>query len=273
MIGSTAATRLTRALLAAQLVAASISGCGSPHRAPSASGEGVITVFTAQALQVAFTRIGDEFHTYNPFSSVQFTFGFSPYLVTQLTQGASGDVFAAGNTNDMDQVARAGLLAGAPVAFASNTLAIVVAPGNPKKVASFGDLNRPDLKVAVCATQVQEPGAGSAAGLPCGVALDKVEQASGVRLAHATEVNRSEDVLQKVIDRDVDAGVVYASDATAGGASLTRVPFPEAAGVVVTYPIAVLKGSKNPELARKFIDMVTSQPGQAILDDCGFAAP
>jgi molybdate transport system substrate-binding protein len=51
------------------------------------------------------------------------------------------------------------------------------------------------------------------------------------------------------------------------------VPFPEAADAVNTYPIAVLKGSKNPELAQKFIDLVTGEAGQKVLNAAGFAKP
>jgi molybdate transport system substrate-binding protein len=51
------------------------------------------------------------------------------------------------------------------------------------------------------------------------------------------------------------------------------VPFPEAADAVNTYPIAVMKESKIPELARKFVDLVTGESGQKILSAAGFAKP
>ena len=51
------------------------------------------------------------------------------------------------------------------------------------------------------------------------------------------------------------------------------VPFPEAAGAVNTYPIAVLKESKSQELARKFVDLVTGDAGQKVLNAAGFAKP
>ena len=47
----------------------------------------------------------------------------------------------------------------------------------------------------------------------------------------------------------------------------------EAAGAVNTYPIAVLKQSQKPELARKFVDLVTSEAGQKVLTAAGFAKP
>jgi len=50
------------------------------------------------------------------------------------------------------------------------------------------------------------------------------------------------------------------------------VAFPEAADAVNTYPIAVLKDSANPALARRFVDFVAGEPGQEILRDAGFGA-
>ena len=60
--------------------------------------------------------------------------------MTQLAQGANADVFASADTAQMDTATKAGLSAGDPANFASNTLAIVTAPGNPKGIVSFADL-------------------------------------------------------------------------------------------------------------------------------------
>ena len=93
-------------------------------------------MFAAASLKSTFTAIGEQFKTDNPGTSVEFSFAGSSDLVTQLTQGAPADVFASADTRNMDKAAKAGLLDGDPVNFASNTLTIVVAPGNPKDVTS-----------------------------------------------------------------------------------------------------------------------------------------
>jgi molybdate transport system substrate-binding protein len=51
------------------------------------------------------------------------------------------------------------------------------------------------------------------------------------------------------------------------------VAFPESSDAVNTYPIAVLKQSKNQDLAKKFVDSVTAEAGQKILTAAGFAKP
>lgn len=237
-----------------------ISGCGSAEQ-PAAQNTKII-VFAAASLKKTFADIGEQFKTENPGASVEFSFAGSSDLVTQLTQGAPADVFASADTKNMDKAAQAGLLAGDPVNFASNTLTIAVAPGNPKKIASFKDLTQQGLNVVVCAPQV-----------PCGSATKKVEQAAGVTLNPVSEESSVSDVLNKVTTGQADAGVVYVTDAIGAGDKLAAVAFPEAAGAVNTYPIAALKGSKNPDLARKFVDLVTGESGQKILNAAGFAKP
>ena len=143
-----------------------------------------------------------------------------------------------------------------------NTLTIAVAPGNPKKIASLKDLAQPGISVVVCAPQV-----------PCGSATQKVEQAAGVQLQTVSEESQVTDVLTKVESGEADAGLVYVTDVLGAGDKVTGVPFPEAAGAVNTYPIAVLKQSQNPELARKFADLVTGEAGQKVLAADGFAKP
>ncbi len=259
--------------VAGGLSLALVSGCGSSTTSSSsstaASGSsstaavtGKIIVFAAASLKKSFTDIGQQFETDNPGSSVEFSFAGSSDLVTQLTQGAPADVFASADTKNMDKAAQGGLLAGAPVNFASNTLVIAVAPGNPKKIASFSDLTRPGLDVVVCAPPV-----------PCGSATLKVEQATGVKLNPVSEESSVTDVLNKVTTGQADAGLVYVTDATGVGDKVTAVSFPESAGAVNTYPIAVLKESTNSALAQKFVALVTGEAGQKILNQAGFAKP
>jgi molybdate transport system substrate-binding protein len=148
------------------------------------------------------------------------------------------------------------------VNFASNTLTIVVAPGNPKKVASFKDLTQPGLTVVTCAPQV-----------PCGSATQKVEKATGVLLNPVSEESQVTDVLTKVTTGQADAGLVYVTDAKGAGDKVTAVAFPESADAVNVYPIGTLKQSKDSPLATKFVEAVTGEAGAKVLAAAGFAKP
>jgi molybdate transport system substrate-binding protein len=254
--------------LVSTMLMAALVGCGSKAPSPSsqppqpAQAAAKIVVFAAASLKPAFTQISQQFKAENPNSSVDFEFAGSPELATQLTQGATADVFASADTAQMDTVAKAGLLAGDPTNFASNTLVIVTGPGNPKKIGAFTDLTRPGLNVVIC----QKP-------VPCGSATRRVEDSTGVHLNPVSEELNVTDVLNKVTTGQADAGLVYITDARSAGSKVTTVNFPEAAGAVNVYPIAVLKKAPQPTLAEKFVAMVTGDAGRNILAQLGFAKP
>jgi molybdate transport system substrate-binding protein len=251
---------LVSTILGAGLLAGTVA-CSS--KSPSSSQtSGTIVVFAAASLKPSFTKIGQQFKTDNPGSDVNFEFGGSSDLATQLNQGASADVFASADTAQMDTVVKAGLVAGTPAKFASNTLVIVAAPGNPKQIGSFADLNKPGLNLVICSKPV-----------PCGSATQRVEDSTGVQLHPVSEELNVTDVLNKVTTGQADAGLVYVTDALSAKDKVTTVKFPEAAGAVNVYPIAVLKKAPQSALAQKFVAMVTGDAGQKVLAQFGFAKP
>ncbi|MGE2727976.1 molybdate ABC transporter substrate-binding protein [Mycolicibacterium vaccae] len=249
-------TRRRRA--AAVLVsAAALAGCSS-----SQPDSPTVTVFAAASLKPTFTELGAVFERENPGTTVTLNFAGSSDLVAQLAQGAAADVLATADTRTMATAVDAGLVSGAPVAFAGNVLTIVTPPGNPKTVKGFADLAAPGVQVVVCAAQV-----------PCGSATERIEQASGITLTPVSEENTVTDVLGKVTSGQADAGLVYVTDARAAGDKVQTVPFAEAESAVNTYPIGVLAESANQSDARRFVDLVTGPQGQKTLAAAGFTAP
>lgn len=263
---------LAPALVALVAPAALLAGCSSPENPTSSTDTaataahsdvtGSITVFAAASLKATFTELAESFEAENPVTSVEFNFAGSSDLVTQLAQGAPADVFASADTNNMTKAVDGDLIEGEPVNFATNTLTIVTAPGNPKNIGSFADLANPDVLTVICAPQV-----------PCGSATKKVEDATGTAIPAVSEESAVTDVLGKVTSGQADAGLVYVTDAAGVGDKVTAVPFTESAEAVNTYPIAVLKSSENAATASAFETLVTSDAGRRVLADAGFAAP
>ncbi|HZC11935.1 MAG TPA: molybdate ABC transporter substrate-binding protein [Mycobacterium sp.] len=246
----------------------SLSGCGpTPPPATHTSSQGQsspqpIMVFAAAPLKATFTLLAGKFQADNPGSTVNFDFAGSSDLATRLTSGAAADIFASTDTAQMDTVSKAGLTETDPVNFASNTLVIVTAPGDPKHIHSFADLAKPGLNVVVC----REP-------VPCASATERIEDNTGVHLNPASEEPAVSDVLAKVTHGEADAGLVYVTDARNAGNEVSTVKFAESAAAAVAYPIAVLKHASQPALAQKFIDLVTGATGQKVLSQAGFAGP
>lgn len=239
------------------VVAAFATACGSPGGAAE-----TVTVYAAASLKGPFTEIGELYEEADPGVSVEFSFAGSSDLVAQLEQGAPADVFASADTRTMTTAVDAGLVAGDPTPFATNTLTIVTEPGNPRNIESFADLADGTVSVVVCAPQV-----------PCGAATTELENATGIDLAPVSEESSVTDVLGKVRSGQADAGLVYVTDAVAAGSDVTAIAVPEAAEIVNVYPIARLDQATDAERADRFVDFVTGPTGRSVLERAGFGAP
>lgn len=264
-------------MLAALLALAGCSstnetGAGSPSATASADDlTGELTIFAAASLQPAFDELAATFAAAHPDVTVDpVTYDGSSTLATQLVEGATADVFASADEKNMTPVVDAGLTATVPTTFTTNTLQIVVAPGNPQKISNLVDLARLSTDggiVVLCAAEV-----------PCGSASQQVLDAAGVDLKAASEEQSVSAVLTKVVSGEADAGLVYRTDVLKAGDEVEGVDFAEAAGVVNRYPIAVLGDDARDDgheaaTARAFVDLILSAPGQRVLADKGFAAP
>lgn len=259
----------TRAMprVAAVLLALAVAGCGADGGRASGGdadgrGVGAVTVFAAASLTESFTRIGKDFEAANPGSTVTLNFAGSSALANQINQGAPADVFASAAPANMATVTEAGNADGTPSIFARNQLVIAVPRGNPEGVKGLADLGKPGVKVALCATQV-----------PCGAAARTALDSAGVTLTPATLEQDVKGALAKVKLGEVDAALVYRTDARAASADVTGVEFPESARAVNDYPIVALKDAPNPTAARAFVAYVRSAAAQTVLVEAGFQAP
>jgi molybdate transport system substrate-binding protein len=240
------------------------AGCGdepAPTSAgsPSSGATGTVTVLAAASLTETFTTIGRDFESANPGVTVTFSFGGSSGLARQITSGAPADLFAAASPATMKTVTDAGVAAGEPVTFAKNQLVIAVAKGNPEGIGTLSALANPRLKVALCAEQV-----------PCGAAAKKALTAAGVTVTPVTQEQDVKAALSKVRLGEVDAALVYRTDARAAAADVDGVEFPESATAINSYPIVALKTAPNAAGAAAFVAYVQSGPAQAVLTGAGF---
>ncbi len=235
-------------------------GCGSSDAGADGIGDQrTLTVYAAASLTAAAEELAEEFEARHDGVRVQLNLAGSSDLAAQIEQGAPADVFASADAETMDALETAGLLAGEPAAFATNTLQIAVPPGNPAHVRSLPDLAGGDVAVVVCAPVV-----------PCGRAARAVADAAGVWLSPVSEEQSVTDVLGKVSSGEADAGLVYITDVLAAGGRVEGIPIRGAAAGTNTYPAAVVRGAERPRLAERFVGLLTGPTGQRVLRDLGF---
>jgi molybdate transport system substrate-binding protein len=243
--------------LALLALLALLAACGADGTGTGAD-NGSITVLAASSLMESFEEIGRRFEAAHPGVDVRFSFDASSKLVQQASAGAPADVLATADEATMQKAVDAGAV-GAPIVFAHNRLAILVARGNPNGIGALADLSRPGTVVVLCAADVP-------CGKLAGVALAK----AGVDVQPRSLEPNVKGVVSKVTLGEADAGIVYSTDVKAASDAADGVAIPSQQNVVAAYPIATLQSPPNPPVAAAFVAFVTSRQGRAVLAAAGF---
>jgi len=244
----------------AGLVAVVLLGACSAPQADEPAG-GALSVHAAASLTDVFERLGGQFREEHPGIELNIGYGSSSGGARAIVEGAPIDVFASADEQQMQVVTDAGLVTD-PVVFTANVLTIAVPKGNPAGVTGLADFAREELELAVCAPEV-----------PCGAAAERLFEIAGVAAAPDTYEDDVRSALNKVELGEVDAALVYATDVRSLPQWVEGIEVPEAGQVVNRYPIAVIRGARNPEAAQAFVDLVLSEEGRRALADHGFRAP
>lgn len=240
--------RLAAATLAA-LSLLLVSGCGG--------GNDPLTVSAAASLKKALTAYD---------SQARYSFAGSDELAAQIQKGAKPDVFASANTKLPDELYRAGLVE-KPVVFAGNRLVLAV-PASGAKVSSLKDVETPGVKLAVGSESVP-------IGSYTRTVLSKLpeSESSAILKNVRTEEPDVAGIVGKLTQGAVDAGFVYLSDVKGAGGKLKAIDLPESLQPTVAYGAAVVKGAKNADEAKTFIDGLVDGEGRKQLDAAGFLPP
>jgi molybdate transport system substrate-binding protein len=242
------------------------SACGAPNTKTESRR---LTVYAAASLTEAMTEMGKEFEDSHPGVTVVFNFGGSQNLRTQIEQGAPADIFASANAQEMEMlVAQNRIAADAPKVFLTNQLIVILPTENPAGIASLQDLSRQGLKLVLAAEEVP-------AGKYAREVLKNLNALYGADYSDKVLANivSNEDNIRQAVTKvqlgEVDASIVYVSDATAAPDLQTIEIAPEM-NVTAEYLMAPLSGSANSDLANEFIDYVLSGEGGSILQKWGF---
>lgn len=239
-----------------------LAAAASSSTEPAGDIDGGITVFAAASLTDAFEAIGTAFEAANPDVEITFSFASSSDLVGQIDEGAPADVFASADVDNMDKLVAAEGNGGEPQTFATNSLEIIVEPGNPEGITGVEDIaENSDLIVVSCAPEV-----------PIGAYTAEVFANAGVEVEIDSFEENVRAVSEKVEIGEADAGLVYATDVTAAGDAAEGIEIPADINIVAEYPIATTAEADNPDAAEAFVEFVLGERGQAVLAEFGFGA-
>lgn len=250
-------------------------GC---HSTPTTSEQTGVVVFAAASLESALTQIAQTYEAQHEDVKLTFTFDSSGTLKTQIEEGAVCDLFlsaAQKQMNQLDSQDTTGantdgldfVYSDTRIDLLENQVVLAVPPENPGKINSFTDLASGDYLLCIGNDDVPV-GAYSLEILDyLGYSLDQLEDQG--KVTYASNVS---EVARQVQEGVVDAGMVYATDASTYGLNVVDAATPEMCQQVI-YPAAVMKSGQadSYDAAEDFLTyLYTNEEAISVWKDVGF---
>ena len=231
----------------AALAAAALASCGGDDER--------LTVYAASSLTETFEELGN---------GARFNFAGSDELATQLREGARADVYAAASPRYARELHAEGIV-DEPVVFATNRLVVIVPNDNPARIGRLADLARSGVRVVL-----------GGEGVPIGDYAREVLRNADLDVVLDRVVSEEEDVkgvVGKVALGEVDAGLVYKTDARAASGDVRQIQIEDRYQVPVEYMVAVVRGTERRRDALAFVERLRSPEARRIFGAQGFGAP
>lgn len=244
---------------------------GPPLSAPPESAAGALaeapvdlTVAAAASVQEAMKAVQAAYGTVAPNITITYNFGSSGSLAQQIAQGAPSDVFLSASPQWMDDLeAKSEILDGSRQDLLRNTMVLIVPPDNAT-VADFKELGLPAVgKVAIGEPESVPAGSYAKAVLTSLNLFDALQP----KLVFGKDVRQ---VLTYVETGNVDAGLVYATDALSSDQVQVVATAPAGSHAPIVYPVAVVQDSEDTNAAQAFVDFLFSDRAIAIFQAYGF---
>ena len=219
-----------------------------------------ITVSAAISLKESATAIGKAFET-DTGDKVEFNFGASGQLVQQITQGAPVDAFISAGQKQIDDLKTAKLAADGPAQIIARNALVLIVPKQAKDAPiSFETLAAPSVKRLAVGQPKTVPAGDYAMQTLTALKLDeKLKE----RLIFGNNVRQ---VLDYVSRGEVDAGIVYTTDAMEAADTVRVVATaPAESHKPIEYPAILINTSTKQKTGHAFLDyMMTAKAAKDI---------
>ena len=228
-----------------------------------------ITVSVAISLKEAVEELGRDFRRTRPGVVLHFNLGASGELQKQIEAGAPVDLFISAAERQMDELEKKGLILPATrLIIARNVLTVIVPADSLLDLRQAEDLLKPQVERIVIGNPKTVP-AGQYAEA-CLRTLNLWDRLRS-KLVFAENVRQA---LEYVARGEVEAGFVYTTDASMRvGRTQEAFRPPVESYPPMTYPAAVVAGSRHHAIAQAFLDLLLSVEGQRVLSRFGFLPP
>lgn len=235
---------------------------------PASTGAETITVSAAVSLRETITQIARQYQA-RTCDRVDINFGASGMLAAQIEQGAPVDAFVSAANQQIEELIQSGRADRASRRIVvTNALVLVV----PARAA-----NPPRDFLELTSGKVKKIAIGQPRSVPAGLyAMQvltslKLTDAVRDRLVYAANVRQVLDYVQR---DEVDAGVVYRTDAIEAGDAVKVTATAEASShQPIEYPAVTVTGSTHTAAAARFLEHLGSTEARLIFAKHGFGLP
>jgi molybdate transport system substrate-binding protein len=222
-----------------------------------------LTISVAASLQDAAQEIKSAYTGQNPQTTITYNFASSGTLQKQIEEGAPVDLFISAGKKQMDALSEKGLIiTDSRKDLLENDLVLIVK--DDSNISDFEGLKNESIK---------KIGIGTPETVPAGkyaketlTSLNLWEELQP-KMVLAKDVRQ---VLTYVETGNVDAGLVYRSDAMVGKNIKIAAIAPDSSHKPIVYPVAILNNSQNQEEIKKFADFLFSEQAASIFQKYGF---
>ena len=222
----------------------------------------VLHVYSSGAVAPPVKKCAEEF-TAKYGTGFEFTVGKAEKLISEISELKQGDILTCGAEFILDEAQEKGLIFGetrGSVGYRKS--AILVPMGNPKKIKSISDLVQDGVKIGIANT-----------GCLLGV-WDDISSKAG--LANQIRKNTTDfadgcgAIMALINQKKVDAVFGWDAFQKLWPKTIEVVELPKELQIFRSTGVAVVKFSKNKELAKKFIDFLISEEGKKIYREYGW---
>ena len=224
-----------------------------------------LNVSAAASLSNVLKAINVLYTQANPNVTISANFASSGTLQQQIENGAPADVFLSAATAQMDNLQKENLLINnTRKNLLYNNLVMIVPNGNTLGLTSFNDLTLAKVtKIAV----------GDPKSVPAGTyaqaAFDELGITTKIQSKLILGANVTQ-VLTYVAGGNVDAGLVYSTDALSSNQVKVVAQAPADINAQIVYPAAILLACKNMVAAQAYLDFLFTDQAKALFIQYGF---
>jgi len=234
--------------------------------AATASHAANVTVFAAASLTDSLKQIAADFEKTSG-DRIIFNFAASGILSRQIEEGAPADIYFSADESQADALENKGLLVSETRKSLLGNSMVIVTATDSATIRSPADLTN---------AAIRHLALGEARTVPCGTYAKAWLQQLKLWPAVETKVVPCESVravLAAVESGNVEAGIVYKTDAAISKKVKVAFAVPAADAPKISYPIALVKNPPQPEAAKKFIAFLESDAAAEVFRKFGFIVP